>query len=238
MATTPVHYSEEIFIPTEAGNLPGFLDLPRGCTGLVLFAHGSGSSRFSRRNRAVASVLVQAGLATLLFDLLTAAEGRRDDRDRSLRFDIPLLSRRLIGAIDWASSQADLGGLPIGLFGASTGAAAAVMAAAARPARVGAVVSRGGRPDLAAEALARVASPTLFIVGGADVEVLQLNRRAAARLTAAHELQVVPGASHLFEEPGTLEQVARLARNWFLQHLPPSGCAEDAPMPAGGASLP
>jgi dienelactone hydrolase len=185
----------------------------------VLFAHGSGSSRFSRRNRYVAGELVEAGLATLLFDLLTAAEERIDARDRSLRFDIPLLSRRLIGAIDWAGHQPELSRLSIGLFGASTGAAAALTAAAARPEPVGAVVSRGGRPDLAAGALPQVLSPTLLIVGGQDFEVLQLNRQAALQLTAAHALQVVPGATHLFEESGALEQVAHLARDWFLRHL-------------------
>ncbi|WP_225867587.1 dienelactone hydrolase family protein [Cyanobium sp. NIES-981] len=209
----------EVIVQSAGVVLAGSLTLPDPAAALVLFAHGSGSSRFSRRNRAVARVLMEGGLATLLFDLLTTAEGRRDALDRSLRFDIPLLGRRLIGAIDWAGCQAELGGLPIGLFGASTGAAAALTAAAARPDRVGAVVSRGGRADLAAEALARVGSPTLLIVGGADLEVLQLNRWAAARLTAPHALQVVPGASHLFEEPGTLEQVAQLARTWFLQHL-------------------
>jgi dienelactone hydrolase len=188
-----------------------------------VFAHGSGSSRFSRRNRDVARVLVEAGLATLLFDLLSAGEERVDAIDRSLRFDIPLLSRRLIGAIDWAVRQPELGGLPLGLFGASTGAAAAIAAAAARPDLVGAVVSRGGRPDLATEALPQVASPTLFLVGARDVEVLQLNRQAAARLIAPHALKVVPGATHLFEEPGTLEQVAHLARDWFLEHLTLAG---------------
>lgn len=209
----------EVTVQSAGVELAGSLTLPDPSAGLVLFAHGSGSSRFSRRNRYVARVLVEGGLATLLFDLLTAAEERIDDLDRSLRFDIPLLGRRLIGAIDWAGSQPDLSGLPIGLFGASTGAAAALVAAAARPDRVAAVVSRGGRPDLAAEALPRVRSPTLLIVGGWDDEVLQLNRQAAAHLTAPHALQVVPGASHLFEEPGTLEQAAHLARAWFLRHL-------------------
>ncbi len=209
----------EVIVQSAGAALAGTLNLPDPAAGLVLFAHGSGSSRFSRRNRFVASVLVEAGLATLLFDLLSAAEGRIDERDRSLRFDIPLLSRRLIGAIDWVGRQPELSGLPIGLFGASTGAAAAIAAAAARPDPVGAVVSRGGRPDLAPQALPLVGSPTLFLVGGEDFEVLQLNRQAAARLMAPHDLQVVPGATHLFEEPGTLEQAAQLARDWFLQHL-------------------
>jgi len=209
----------EVIVQSAGVELAGLLTLPDPAAALVLFAHGSGSSRFSRRNRYVASVLVEAGLATLLFDLLTAAEERIDELDRSLRFDIPLLSRRLIGAIDWALSQPELGGLPIGLFGASTGAAAALAAAAARPDPVGAVVSRGGRPDLAPEALPQVACPTLFIVGAQDFEVLQLNRQAAAQLFAPQALEVVPGATHLFEEPGTLEQAAHLARDWFLQHL-------------------
>ncbi len=209
----------EVVVESAGAALDGSLTLPDPAAGLVLFAHGSGSSRFSRRNRFVASVLVEAGLATLLFDLLTCAEGRIDELDRSLRFDIPLLSRRLIGAIDWVGRQPELSSLPIGLFGASTGAAAAIAAAAARPDPVAAVVSRGGRPDLAPEALPLVVSPTLFLVGGHDLEVLQLNRRAAARLGAPHSLQVVPGASHLFEEPGTLMQAAHLARDWFLRHL-------------------
>jgi pimeloyl-ACP methyl ester carboxylesterase len=209
----------EVIVQSDRVELAGSLTIPDPAAALVLFAHGSGSSRFSRRNRAVARVLQEGGLATLLFDLLTAAEERLDALDRSLRFNIPLLSRRLIGAIDWGRREAELAALPIGLFGASTGAAAALTAAAARPDRVGAVVSRGGRPDLAAEALARVGCPTLLIVGGADGEVLQLNRWAAARLTAPHALEVVPGAGHLFEEPGTLEQVAQLARAWFLQYL-------------------
>jgi dienelactone hydrolase len=217
---SPTTIRERDVIVTSAGvQLAGNLILPAPATGLVLFAHGSGSSRFSRRNRFVAGELVEAGLATLLFDLLTAAEERIDARDRSLRFDIPLLSRRLIGAIDWAGHQPELSRLSIGLFGASTGAAAALTAAAARPEPVGAVVSRGGRPDLAAGALPQVLSPTLLIVGGQDFEVLQLNRQAALQLTAAHALQVVPGATHLFEESGALEQVAHLARDWFLRHL-------------------
>jgi dienelactone hydrolase len=209
----------EVSVTSTGTELAGILSQPDPAMGLVLFAHGSGSSRFSRRNRYVAEVLVEAGLATLLFDLLTAAEERIDAFDRSLRFDIPLLSRRLIGAIDWAGRQRELSGLPIGLFGASTGAAAALAAAAARPDPVAAVVSRGGRPDLAPEALSQVSSPTLLIVGGRDGEVLRLNRQAAAQLRVAHALEVVPGATHLFEEPGALEQVARMARDWFLQQL-------------------
>lgn len=199
--------------------LAGDLVLPPDPLGLVLFAHGSGSSRFSSRNRFVAEVLQRAGLATLLFDLLTAAEERRDRVDAALRFNIPLLSQRLIGAIDWVIDQPPLRALPLGLFGASTGAAAALAAAAARPQMVRAVVSRGGRPDLAIEALPQVRCPTLLIVGAADTAVLALNRQAAARLLAPHALAQVPGASHLFEEPGTLAEAARLARDWFLQSL-------------------
>jgi dienelactone hydrolase len=209
----------EVSVASAGAELAGLLTLPDPAVGLVLFAHGSGSSRFSRRNRYVAGVLVEAGLATLLFDLLTDAEERVDALDRSIRFDIPLLSRRLIGAIDWAGQQPQLVGLPIGLFGASTGAAAALAAAAARPDPVAAVVSRGGRPDLAPEALPQVTSPTLLIVGGEDRDVLRLNRQAAQHLHAAHALAVVPGATHLFEEPGALEQAAHLARDWFLQQL-------------------
>jgi pimeloyl-ACP methyl ester carboxylesterase len=229
MATTPVHYSEEIFIPTEAGNLPGFLDLPRGCTGLVLFAHGSGSSRFSRRNRAVAETLNRGGVGTLLFDLLTPPEHDIDQRTAEYRFDIALLTRRLIEAVDWAVDWAAAhartdqatAGLRVGLFGASTGAAAALGAAAVRPETVHAVVSRGGRPDLAEDALGHVHQPTLFIVGGLDQTVLALNRRAAAHMPEQPEIQIVTGASHLFEEPGKLELVATLARDWFLNYLQP-----------------
>lgn len=209
----------ELRVASNGASLDGVLTLPEPAAGLVLFAHGSGSSRLSRRNRYVAGFLADAGLGTLLFDLLTAAEERIDDLDRSLRFDIPLLGRRLIGAIDWVGRQQPLDALPIGLFGASTGAAAAVMAAAARPDPVAAVVCRGGRPDLAPAALPRVACPTCLIVGGQDFEVLQLNRQAALQLTAPHVLQVVPGATHLFEEAGALEQAALLARDWFLRHL-------------------
>ena len=209
----------DVSVTAAGSDLAGSLTLPDPAAGLVLFAHGSGSSRFSRRNRFVAGVLREAGLATLLFDLLTSDEERIDALDRSLRFDIPLLGRRLIGAIDWAGRQGPLSGLPIGLFGASTGAAAALEAAVARPDPVGAVVSRGGRPDLASGALPLVGCPTLFIVGGQDVEVLRLNRQAATLLRGTHALQVVPGATHLFEEAGALDQVAHLARDWFLRHL-------------------
>lgn len=219
MVTTPLHSAEEVRIPSEAGDLPGFLDLPYQSRGLVLFAHGSGSSRFSRRNRAVAETLNRGGIATLLFDLLTAPEHEIDQQTAELRFDIPLLTARLIRAVDWAQSDSRTAELGIGLFGASTGAAAALGAAAARPAAVRAVVSRGGRPDLAVGALGDVQQPSLFIVGGLDRTVLGLNREAAARMPSPPRIEIVSGASHLFEEAGKLELVAALARDWFLEHL-------------------
>jgi dienelactone hydrolase len=206
--------------------LPGDLAHPPGARGLVLFAHGSGSSRRSPRNRYVAGVLQQAGLATLLFDLLTEEEERRDAATAELRFDIPLLGQRLGAATDWVLAQPETATLPLGYFGASTGAAAALIAAAERPALVRAVVSRGGRPDLAGGALGRVKAPTLLIVGGADTPVIELNRRAMAALRTEVRLEIVPGAGHLFEEPGALEQVARLARDWFERHLQPAGAQE------------
>lgn len=195
--------------------LAGDLVLPDAACGVVLFAHSSGSSRFSPRNRFVAEVLQSQRLATVLLDLLTADEA--DDRRRV--FDIPLLAERLAQAIDWCRGEPRLSALPLGLFGASTGAAAALVAAAAQPQAVAAVVSRGGRPDLAGDALPRVRAPTLLIVGGDDDVVLQLNRAAQARLACEVQLQVVPGATHLFEEPGALEAVATLAADWFVGHL-------------------
>jgi putative phosphoribosyl transferase len=206
-------------VPAGGQTLPGLLVLPPQPLALVLFAHGSGSSRFSSRNQAVAAVLQQAGLATLLFDLLSAGEERRDQQDQSLRFDIPLLAERVTAAIDWAHGEPELEALPIGLFGASTGAAAALMAAARRPELVRAVVSRGGRPDLALGAVAQVRCPTLLLVGELDVDVLELNGWAAAHLGGPHRLDVIAGAGHLFEEPGALEQVAASARDWFRQAL-------------------
>lgn len=204
--------------------LPALLSLPARPRGLVVFVHGSGSSRFSPRNQAVAAVLQQAGLATVLFDLLTAEEGERDQRDASLRFRIDLFRERLLASLDWLAGQSVLAPLfPVGLFGASSGAAAALQAAAEQPEAVAAVVSRGGRPDLAGQALARVLAPTLLIVGGADQAVLRLNRQAADLLRCPCRLEVVPGASHLFEQPGTLDAVAVLARDWFLHHLPGAG---------------
>lgn len=209
----------EVILALEDASLEGFLVVPPAAKGLVIFAHGSGSSRFSSRNVAVADALNRAGLATLLFDLLTAEENEIDLRTRALRFDIALLTRRVVGAVDWAGGQAELASLRIGLFGASTGAAAALGAAAERPAQVAAVVSRGGRPDLAGDALAQVATPTLLIVGGWDTEVIELNRLAASRISATHEVQIVPHATHLFEEPGTLDQAAALASDWFARYL-------------------
>lgn len=199
--------------------LEGALRIPKGAGGIVLFAHGSGSSRHSPRNRYVAQALDEGGLATLLIDLLTAAEEREDDRTARLRFDINLLAARVVGATEWLLENAETAHLRIGYFGASTGAAAALVAAAERPDGAGAVVSRGGRPDLALPVLNRVKAPTLLIVGGRDLPVIDMNREAFEHLHAEKQLEIVPGATHLFEEPGALEQVARLAREWFLGHL-------------------
>ena len=212
--------SVEVQIDLPGGDvIEGDLNVPEVAAGLVVFAHGSGSSRLSPRNRSVAEHLNERGLATLLMDLLTAEEDARDRLTREHRFDIPLLAGRVASTVDWVDRQGDVSQLPVGTFGASTGAAAALIAAAERPERVRAVVSRGGRPDLAGDALERVTAPTLFLVGGRDLQVLELNRQAAARVRAPLELQVVPGASHLFEEPGTLEQAQAAAAEWFLQHL-------------------
>lgn len=207
----------EITIPVEGQHTCATISVPRHARGIVLFAHGSGSSRHSPRNRAIASALEDGGLATLLVDLLTPEEEREDQRTRALRFDIGLLAARVVDAIAWLESEAQ--NLPIALFGASTGAAAALVAAADRADVVRAVVSRGGRPDLAGAALPEVKAPTLLIVGGADTEVLALNRTALAALTCERELALVPGATHLFEEPGALDEVARLARAWFLRFV-------------------
>jgi dienelactone hydrolase len=208
-----------IRIDADGVELEGTLHVPAEATGVVLFAHGSGSSRHSPRNRSVAQELHQAALATLLTDLLTGEEEAVDARTAELRFDIGLLARRLTAGTDWLVEQDATRQLPLGLFGASTGAAAALVTAAERPQVVRAVVSRGGRPDLAKEALAQVRAPTLLIVGGDDREVLRLNEQARKQLAAESELQVVPGATHLFEEPGALEQVAALAGDWFERHL-------------------
>jgi pimeloyl-ACP methyl ester carboxylesterase len=210
--TLDVHSSPVEIAPY---GLPGDLRLPEGPRGLVVFAHGSGSSRHSPRNNAVARALNAHGFATLLFDLLTEDE----EADRNNVFDIPLLSQRLIAAIDWAREQAALKSLPLGLFGASTGAGAALVAASERPGAVSAVVSRGGRPDLADGVLPSVQAPTLLIVGGNDVGVIELNERALKSMLGDHRIEIVPGATHLFPEEGALEAVMDLAARWFEAHL-------------------
>ncbi|HEX6633177.1 MAG TPA: alpha/beta hydrolase [Usitatibacter sp.] len=200
--------------------LEGFLEVPAAARGIVLFAHGSGSSRMSPRNNYVAKVLRDAGLGTLLVDLLTPDE----DTEYARRFDIALLTERLGGALEWLGRQVSTRDLPVGLFGASTGAAAALQLAAIEPERISAVVSRGGRPDLAGEAaLATVRAPTLLVVGGDDAGVIELNESAYERLRCVKEMTLVPGATHLFEEPGTLEQAARLAADWFARYLGNAG---------------
>lgn len=202
-----------------AMGLPGTLTIPANAGGLVIFAHGSGSSRLSPRNRHVAERLQGAGLATLLFDLLTDAEAA----DRTNVFDITLLAERVGEALTWAAADEAVSNLPVGLFGSSTGAAAALATAAAEPERVAAVVSRGGRPDLARPMLGKVRAPTLLIVGGNDNQVLELNREALAELNCKNKLEIVPGATHLFEEPGTLDQVVDAAQAWFVDHLGAAG---------------
>ncbi len=205
-----------VHIPADDVHIEGMLELPEHAAGIVLFAHGSGSSRHSPRNNYVARVLREAGMGTLLMDLLT----REEDSDYETRFDIPLLTRRLLAATAWMKSHADCRSLPLGYFGASTGAAAALQAAAGLGGKISAVVSRGGRPDLAGtDALSRVAAPTLLLVGGFDDVVIELNRQAAAHMHCQTELVIIPGATHLFEEPGTLEEVARQAAAWFGHHF-------------------
>ena len=213
---------EAVRIQDGADTLDGDLRIPARPTGLVIFAHGSGSSRFSSRNRQVAAALQQGGFATLLLDLLTAREEQVDVLTAQFRFDIPRLGRRVVAATDWASASPRVKHLPVGYFGASTGAAAALIAAAERPAVAMAVVSRGGRPDLAERALAHVQAPTLLIVGGDDEPVIEMNEHARRQMRALVELAIVPGASHLFEETGTLEVVAQLARDWFGRYLRPT----------------
>ena len=212
---------EAVRIDADGVTLDADLRLPEPVTGVVVFAHGSGSSRFSSRNRAVAGVLEQAGFATLLLDLLTRQEESVDELTREHRFDIGLLGRRVVSAADWLQSRSDLHGLPVGFFGASTGAAAALIAAAERPDMTCAVISRGGRPDLADHALPLVQAPTLLIVGGNDGPVISLNRQAMAQMHAHVQLEIIPGATHLFEEPGALEEVSRLAAAWCRRNLPP-----------------
>lgn len=210
----------DVAIAAEGGaEIKGTLRVPDAARGLVIFAHGSGSGRHSPRNRFVAEVLEEGGIATLLIDLLTESEELIDRRTAELRFDIPLLARRLLAATEAAAGWDEIAGRPVGYFGASTGAAAALVAAAQRPEPIAAIVSRGGRPDLAGEALAAVRAPTLLIVGGADPVVLRLNEEAMRRMRAPVQLKIVPGATHLFEEPGALEEVALSARDWFRRYL-------------------
>jgi pimeloyl-ACP methyl ester carboxylesterase len=222
---TPRHESHNstptypVRIPSGKAIIHADLTVPLGARGIVVFAHGSGSSRLSRRNQWVARELQWAREATLLVDLLTSDEASRDEQTGEFRFDIQLLARRVIDAIDWTNREPALRSLPLGLFGASTGAAAALFAAARRPDRVKAVVSRGGRPDLAESVLSLVEAPTLLIVGERDRDVLALNQRALSRLRCDRLLEIVPGATHLFEEPGTLEAAATAAREWFIKHL-------------------
>lgn len=214
--------AESVVIETRGGGIGADLRVPANAAGLVMFAHGSGSSRFSGRNRAVASFLEERGFGTLLLDLLTPDEDKIDRITAEHRFDIPLLGRRVVLATDWLAERNDLRDLPLGYFGASTGAAAALLAAADRPQTTRAVVSRGGRPDLAGPALPRVEAPTLLIVGSHDEPVIEMNETAKARMHAHVELSIVPGATHLFEEPGTLEQVMDLAAGWFQRWLAPA----------------
>jgi putative phosphoribosyl transferase len=209
---------DAVRIPDGRDLLDGDLQVPAGARGLVIFAHGSGSSRFSTRNRQVSDFLNAGGFATLLLDLLTPAEESIDVRTAEYRFDIPLLGRRVVAATDWASAREGLRQLPVGYFGASTGAAAALIAAAERPA-VAAVVSRGGRPDLAGEALPRIHTPTLLIVGGNDEPVIELNQAAMRHMRASVELAIVPNATHLFEERGALDEVQKLALEWFRRFI-------------------
>ena len=208
-----------IRIPVDSDFIEGNLRVPAGAKGVVLFAHGSGSSRFSQRNQYVANVLNDAEIATLLIDLLTKDEEEVDMRTRQFRFDIGLLTERLLSAAEWLNRNSRTRNLKLGIFGSSTGAAAALIAAAKLPGDVAAVVSRGGRPDLAMEHLAEVRAPSLFIVGGRDTVVIDLNKKAIGQVSAEKKLEIVPGATHLFEEPGKLEEVAKLATAWFLKHL-------------------
>jgi putative phosphoribosyl transferase len=220
-------FTASVTIPVLSGVLHGDLVVPEQASAVVLFAHGSGSSRHSPRNRLVADALHRAGLATLLMDLLTEHEESSERAGGMLRFDVELLAERLAGCSAWLESSPETRQLGFGYFGASTGAAAALNAAAAQPHKVGAVVSRGGRPDLVKpELLRRVTAPCLFIVGGDDREVLELNRRAYSQLRHERSIEVIPGASHLFEEPGALEQVAVLARDWFVRWLAPQESSE------------
>jgi pimeloyl-ACP methyl ester carboxylesterase len=209
----------ELLIETTDAELPGDLVLPRDSDALIVFAHGSGSSRRSGRNRQVAAALQGAGFGTLLFDLLTLQEEAVDQHTAEFRFDIPLIGRRMTDVVDWLERAGETSELEVGLFGASTGAAAALIAAGERPRRVSAVVSRGGRPDLAVGVLDRVEAPTLLIVGERDTEVIRLNEMARSHIRAECELEIVPGATHLFEQPGALDHVCVLATSWFQRHM-------------------
>jgi putative phosphoribosyl transferase len=211
-----------VAVPIDGQSLPGDLGMPTDPHGIVLFAHGSGSSRHSPRNQYVARTLEHRRLATLLIDLLTPEEEAIDDRTAEYRFDIPMLAGRLVTIVDWLRRREETASLPIGLFGASTGGGAALIAAAERPREIAAVVSRGGRPDLANAALPKVTTPTLLIVGGFDPPVIEMNRDAMKQMRGEVKLEIVPGATHLFEEPGTLERVAELAGAWFTRHLQPA----------------
>jgi len=218
MSDLPSREPQPVEVPID-GVLTGLLLLPQRAAGLVLFVHGGGGNKYSRRNRAVASVLNRGRIATLLFDLLTLEEQEIDGQTQEIRFDIPLLAGRVVRVVDWMAADERTAGLPIGLFGAGSGAGAALAAAAERSREVRAVVCRGGRPDLAGAALASVVTPTLLLVGGLDPEVLRLNREAVPRMPAEPRLEVIPGATHLFEEAGKLDEVALQARDWFLAHF-------------------
>src|SRR2546427_11174445 len=214
-------WKRDVQIPSGAARLHGTLQIPEGASGIVVFAHGSGSSRFSPRNQCVAGVMRDAGLGTLLFDLLTPEEETVDVQTRELRFDIELLATRLVDAATWIARTDEIRHVRVGYFGASTGGGAAVVGAARLEQVIGAVVSRGGRPDLAGTALPHVVSPTLLMVGGRDTAVIQLNEAAYVQLRCPKALEIVPGATHIFEGPGALEHVAQLAAGWFQQHLHP-----------------
>ncbi|MHB1661780.1 MAG: dienelactone hydrolase family protein [bacterium] len=211
--------SKEVLIRINGKDIAGNIEIPAKSKGLVIFAHGSGSGRFSSRNRYVAEILNKNELGTLLFDLLTAEEESIDEYTAEYRFNIPLLAERLIIVTDWLFKEPSLKGLSLGYFGASTGAAAALIAAAERPDIIYAVVSRGGRPDLAMESLPKVKAPTLLIVGGEDFEVIELNKAAYENIIAEKKIEIIPGAAHLFEEPGALKEVAQLTAGWFTRHL-------------------
>ena len=214
-----IHSKADMKIPVGEVVVEGTLTLPPGAKSVVLFVHGSGSGRFSPRNQYVAKEFNKASIGTLLFDLLTQEEEEQDVVTAEYRFDIPLLAERLIGATEWLRNDSKTQRLPYGYFGASTGAAAALIAAAKLPKDVATVVSRGGRPDLAGDYLPKVAAPTLLLIGGLDVEVIELNKEAMAKMKTEKKLVIIPGATHLFEEPGTLEEVAKISTEWFLRYL-------------------